>query len=194
MSGHFAEGHVGQAMNSESDTQRDWFDWAESFLADWKARDTEWHESFSPLAHRVLELATQAALSLQDDAVGTEHLLAGLLKLELGAASAALKDAGLSLPLLRAEIETERGGHQGRKISRPIPWTPRAKRIIQRSRKSVFASGHGCVEPEILLWELLREEEGLPARMFRKRAIDTEKIKNVIMGHFVIPPHEGHSQ
>jgi len=168
-------------MSSENDAKEDWFDWAESFLTDRKARETEWNESFSPRAERVLELATQAALSLHHDAVGVEHLLSGLLKLNSGAAAVALKDAGLNLALLRAEIDAERGKDREREISRPIPWTPRSKGIIQRSRDAVRASGQLYVEPENLLWELLTEKEGLTARIFRKRAIDVEKIKNAII-------------
>ena len=108
-------------MSTENDTQKDWFDWAETHLADWKIRDSEQHESFSPSAEQVLKLATQAALSLKHDAVGAEHLLAGVLKFNSGHAAAALRRTGLNLPALREDIESEWGLSEQDKVKRPIP-------------------------------------------------------------------------
>lgn len=167
-------------MTSESDTQNDWFDWAESCLADWKSRDFAWHESFSPRAEQVLQLATQAAFSLNHDAVGAEHLLAGMLKLKFGTAATALKHAGITLPLLREEIESARGVGRQKKVGQPIPYTPRCKGIIQRAQARARALGNTRIEVEDLLLELLAEQEGLPAQIFRKQAIDVEKIKSTI--------------
>jgi ATP-dependent Clp protease ATP-binding subunit ClpC len=173
-------------MSSGNDTQKDWFDWAESFLADCKVHNTEWHESFSPQAEQVLELATQAALSLKHDAVGTEHLLAGVLRLNSGRAAAALKRAGLALPSLREEIKSESGVSGQKMVTRPIPYTPRCMRIIQRARAKVRGLGNARVDVEDLLLELLAEKDGLPAKIFCKRAIDVEEIKSTIM----TKPHE----
>ncbi len=169
--------NAGQAMTSPETKQPDWFDWAESFLADGKARDTEWDESFMPNAARVMALASQAASSLNQDYVGAEHLLAGMLKLGSGAAAVALKHAGLTLPLLKEEIESARGAAGPKKVGGAIPYTSRGKDIIMRAR----ARAQGVrVEVEDLLVELLAEREGLPASVFRKRAIDVEKIKRAI--------------
>ena len=167
-------------MNSENDEQNNWFNWAGPFLADWKIRAKEWHESFSPRAEQVLELATQAALSLQHDAVGAEHLLAGMLKLNSGDAAAALRCAGLTLPLLREAIESERGVSGKNKVKRPIPYTPRCKGIIRRAQARIRSLGGVHVEVEDLLLELLTEKDGLPARIFRRRAIDVEEIKSAV--------------
>ena len=165
-------------MSSEHETQKNWFDWAESFLADWKVRDTEWHESFSPCAEQVLELATQAALSLKHDAVGAEHLLAGVLKLNSGRGIAALRRAGLTLPSLREEIESERGVSGQNKIKWPIPYTPRCMGILMRAQARIRGLGDVRVEVDDLLLELLAEKDGLPARIFRRRAIDIEEIRS----------------
>jgi len=166
-------------MSSENDTQMDWFAWAESSLANRKVRDAEWHESFSPCAKQVLEFATQAALSLKHDAVGAEHLLAVVLRLNTGHAASALRCAGLTLPSLREEIESE--GISGQKaVRRPIPYTPRCRGIIQRAQSRVRGLGNVRVEVEDLLLELLAEEDGLPAQIFRKRAIDVEAIKRAV--------------
>jgi len=167
-------------MTSENYTQKDWFDWAESFVADWKVRDTEWHESFAPCAEQVLNLATQAALSLHHDAVGAEHLLAGVLKLNSGQAVAALKLAGLTLPLLREEIESERGVSGQTKVKRPIPYTPRCRGIIQRALARIRSLGDVRVEVEDLLLELLAEKDGLAAQIFRRRAINVEEINSAV--------------
>lgn len=169
-----------KTMSSENDTQKDWFDWAGSFLAEWKVREQEWHESFSPRAEQVLELATQAALSLKHDAVGAEHLLAGVLKVNSGRGTAALMRAGLTLPSLREEIESERGVSGQTKVKRPIPYTPRCKGIIQRARARIRGLGDGRVEVEDLLLELLAEKDGLPAQIFRRRAINVEEIKTAV--------------
>jgi ATP-dependent Clp protease ATP-binding subunit ClpA len=104
-------------MNAENDPQTDWFDWAETSLANWKTREAERHESFSPSAEQVLKFATQAALSLNHDAVGAEHLLAGVLKFYSGHATAVLRRAGLTLRALREEIESERGVSEQNKIN-----------------------------------------------------------------------------
>jgi len=167
-------------MSSENDTQMDWFDWAEASLANRKARDTEWHASFSPCAEQVLELATQAALSLKHDAVGAEHLLAGVLKLNSGQAAAALRRAGLTLPALREEIESALGVSEQNKVKRPIPYTPRCRGIIERAQARIRGLGGVRVEAEDLLLELLAEQDGLPAQIFRRRAIDVEAIKSAI--------------
>jgi len=167
-------------MSAENDTHKDWFDWAETSLANWKIREAKWHESFSPSAEQVLKLATQAALSLKHDAVGAEHLLAGVLKFNSGHAAAVLRRAGLTLAALREEIESEWGESEQNKVKRTIPYTPRCKGIIQRAEARIRGLADVRVEVEDLLLELLAEKDGLPARIFRKRAIDMEAIKSAV--------------
>jgi ATP-dependent Clp protease ATP-binding subunit ClpC len=167
-------------MSTGSDTQKDWFDWAESSLASQKLRDAERHSSFSACAEQVLELATQAALSLKHDAIGTEHLLAGVLKFNSGHAAVALRQAGLTLPALREEIEAARGTNAQKKVERPIPYTPRCKDIIRRAQARVRSLEGVRVEVEDLVLELLAEKDGLPARVFRKWSINVEAIKSAV--------------
>jgi ATP-dependent Clp protease ATP-binding subunit ClpC len=168
-------------MSSKKATQKDWFDWAETSLANWKVRDAEWQESFSPSADQTLKLAMQAALSLNHDAIGAEHLLAGMLKLNSGPAPVALRRIGLSLPGLRGEIESELGVSEPKKVERQIPYTPRCKGIILRAQSRVRSLGRVRVEVEDLLLELLAEKDGLPARIFHRRGIDIEEIKTAVM-------------
>jgi ATP-dependent Clp protease ATP-binding subunit ClpC len=167
-------------MSTGSDTQKDWFDWAEASLANWKCREAEWHDSFSASARQVLELATQAALSLKHGAVGAEHLLAAVLKLNSGRTAAALRQAGLTLPALREEIESECGVSEEKQVNPSILYTPRCKGIIQRAQARVRGLKDVRIEVEDLLLEVLAEKEGLPARIFRKRSINVEEIKNVV--------------
>jgi ATP-dependent Clp protease ATP-binding subunit ClpC len=168
-------------MSSESGRQKDWFDWAETSLANWKLPNAERHESFSAAAQQVLSFATQAALSLKHDAVGAEHLLAGLLKFDSGHAAVALREAGLTLPALREEVESARGVSEHKEPSRPIPYTPRCRGIIERAQARVRHAEGMRVEVEDLFLELLAEKDGLPAQIFRNRAIDAESMKNAVM-------------
>jgi ATP-dependent Clp protease ATP-binding subunit ClpC len=168
-------------MSSEKGTPKDWFDWAGTCLADWKLRDAKWHDSFSPSAEQVLKLATQAALSLGHDAVGAEHLLAAVLRFNSGHASAALKPTGLTLPALRQEIESAWGVTEKNIVKRRIPYTPRCRGIIERAQANVRSLDDGRVEIEDLLLELLAEENGLPAQIFRRRDVDVEAIKKAVI-------------
>jgi len=167
-------------MNSASEMQKDWFEWADTFLANWKAGDAEWHATFSPNVVQVLKLATQAALSLNHDAVGAEHLLAGMLKSDSGEAAAALRRAGLTLPALRQEIEAAWDVIGQNEVKRPIPYTPRCRGIIERAQARIRGLVGVRVKVEDLLLELLAEHDGLPAQMFQRRAIDVEAIKRAI--------------
>jgi ATP-dependent Clp protease ATP-binding subunit ClpC len=169
-------------MSSANETQKDWFDWAETSLANWKARDAEWHGSFSPSAEQVLNFALQAALSLKHDAVGAEHLLAGILKFNSEHTATALRQAGLTLPALREEIQSARGIGQQEQVERRIPYTPRCKGIIDRAQARVGSLKGVRVEVEDLLLELLAEKDGLPAQIFRKRRIDVQAIKSAVSG------------
>jgi ATP-dependent Clp protease ATP-binding subunit ClpC len=136
-------------------------------------------ESFTPDAARAVSLAAQAARSLGHNYVGAEHLFAGIVKLGAGTTADALKHIGLTLPMLKQEIEAASGVVKGKKSDRAIPYTPRCKEIIKRANSRARDRG-GQVEVEDLFFELLTETEGLPARIFRKRAVDVAKIKSII--------------
>lgn len=168
-------------MNSENVTQRDWFDWAGTCLANWKLRDAKWNESFSPAAMQVLSLATQAALSLNHNAVGAEHLLAAVLKFNSGQPSTALELTGLTLPALREEIEAAWGVREQNVVTLRIAYTPRCRRIIERAQGKVRRLGRTRVEVEDLLLEILADGDGLPAQIFRRRAVNVEAIRKAVI-------------
>jgi hypothetical protein len=120
-------------MNSEKGTQADWFDWAGSYLANWKLSQARGNALVSPAAQRVLRLATQAALSLEHHAVGAEHLLAAVLQFNSGPARAALERAGLTFAALREETGWAWAISEQDIVKRRIPYTPRCKGIIARA-------------------------------------------------------------
>src|SRR5690242_16512633 len=124
-------------MSSEKEKQEDWFARAESFLADWKDREAGRGETFTPEAWRVLRLTTPLALKLGHKAVGAEHLLAGVLKVNSGKGAVALRQAGLTLVGLREDIEAELGLSEEDKVNRRIPYTPRCKGIVERATARV---------------------------------------------------------
>lgn len=161
-------------MISANDHPKDWFDWAETSLAAWKDRD-------STSGHQVLNLVLQAAVLLNHDAVGAEHLLAGVLKLDSGEGAAALRKAGLTLSALRQEIERTTGTREPNIIKRALPYTPRCKAIIERAQAKVRDQKGEPIEADDLLLELLAEKEGLPARIFRQRAIDVDAIRRIVL-------------
>ncbi len=167
-------------MSSENEKQEDWFDRAEALLAERKARDVKGEYRYSARATRALDFATQAALWLGDEAVGAEHLLTGILKLNSGDGAAALGSAGLTLPMLREDIEAEKGISAAGKVTQRIPYTPRCKGIVARAMARARRLGDARVDVDDLLLELLAEKEGLPARIFRRRGINVEEIRRAI--------------
>lgn len=166
-------------MTSEKTQQNDWFAWAESFLADSKARDCAWAESVTPDAARVLAAAASAAHALGQNYIGAEHLLAGILKFSSGVVAAALKDSGLSLAVLKEEIELARGSISRKRVEGTLSYTPRYKSIVARARDRARDRGERIDVADLLL-ELLAEKEGLPATIISRRGIDVEKVKSAI--------------
>jgi ATP-dependent Clp protease ATP-binding subunit ClpA len=84
----------------------------------------------------------------------------------------------LTLPALREEIESAWGVSEHNKVKRPIPYTPRCRGIIERTQARIRGLSGVRVEVEDLLLELLAEQGGLTAQIFRRRAIDVEAIKS----------------
>ena len=169
-------------MNSGKGGRKDdWFDRAESFLAKWKDREAGRGEPFTPEAWRVLKLTTPMALALGHDAVGAEHLLGAILKVDCGKGSVALMRAGLTVVALREEIEAERGVNEEGKVQRRIPYTPLCRAILERATARIRGLSEARVGVNDLLLELLAEKNGLPARIFRKRGINVEEVKRAMV-------------
>jgi len=145
--------------------------------------------NFTPQAAKMLVLAQKESDRLNHNFIGTEHLLLGLLRLDQGIAVAMLKDQGLDLDTARQEVERELGlGPDQKPLSKP-PYTPRLKKVLALSMREANALNHPRVGPEHILLGLLREGDGVAARIMRKQNIAFQTARNEIMKDFgQIPP------
>ena len=137
--------------------------------------------NFTPRAQQVLALARKEADRFNHSYVGTEHLLLGLIKLGQGVAVNVLERMGLDLEGVRLEVEKEVGSGTGQKISGSIPYTPRVKKVLALANKEAKALNHSYVGTEHLLLGLLREGEGVAARVLRRMDVDIQRTRNEIL-------------
>jgi ATP-dependent Clp protease ATP-binding subunit ClpC len=119
-------------------------------------------ERFTDPARRVVVLAQEQARLLNHNYIGTEHLLLGLLREGDGVAAKALRALGISLEAVRAQVEATVG--QGlRAPTGHIPFTPRAKQVLEVSLREALQLGHSSIDTEHILLGILREGEGVAA-------------------------------
>ena len=140
--------------------------------------------NFTPQAAKMLVLAQKESDRLNHNFIGTEHVLLGLLRLDQGIAVAMLKDQGLDLDTARQEVERELGlGPDQKPLSKP-PYTPRLKKVLALSMREANALNHPRVGPEHILLGMLREGDGVAARIMRKQNIAFQTARNEIMKDF----------
>jgi ATP-dependent Clp protease ATP-binding subunit ClpA len=137
--------------------------------------------NFTPRAQQALALARKEADRSNHNFVGTEHLLLGLIKLGQGVAVNVLQKLGLDLETVRAEVEKQVGAGPGGKIFSNIPYTPRVKKVLDFPRKEAKALNHTYVGTEHILLGLLREGEGVAARILRHLDVNIEKTRQDIL-------------
>ncbi len=137
--------------------------------------------NFTPRAQQVLALARKEADRFNHSYVGTEHLLLGLIKLGQGVAVNVLERMGLDLETVRMEVEKEVGTGNGQKVSGSIPYTPRVKKVLALANKEAKALNHSYVGTEHILLGLLREGEGVAARVLRRMDVDIQRTRNEIL-------------
>jgi len=137
--------------------------------------------NFTPRAQQVLALARKEADRFNHSYVGTEHLLLGLIKLGQGVAVNVLERMGLDLETVRMEVEKEVGTGNGQKVSGSIPYTPRVKKVLALANKEAKALNHSYVGTEHILLGLLREGEGVAARVLRRMEVDIQRTRNEIL-------------
>ncbi|MCU0795025.1 MAG: ATP-dependent Clp protease ATP-binding subunit [Akkermansiaceae bacterium] len=137
--------------------------------------------NFTPRAQQVLALARKEADRFNHSYVGTEHLLLGLIKLGQGVAVNVLERMGLDLETVRMEVEKEVGTGNGQKVSGAIPYTPRVKKVLALANKEAKALNHSYVGTEHILLGLLREGEGVAARVLRRMEVDIQRTRNEIL-------------
>jgi len=137
--------------------------------------------NFTPRAQQVLALARKEADRFNHNYVGTEHLLLGLIKLGQGVAVNVLQKMGLDLETVRLEVEKQVGTGPETKMVGNIPYTPRVKKVLALAGKEAKSLQHSYVGTEHILLGLLREGEGVAARVLKSLEIDIERTRNEIL-------------
>jgi ATP-dependent Clp protease ATP-binding subunit ClpC len=137
--------------------------------------------NFTPRAQQVLALARKEADRFNHNFVGTEHLLLGLIKLGQGVAVNVLQKMGLDLETVRLEVEKQVGTGPDQKVLGNIPYTPRVKKVLSLAAKEAKALNHTYVGTEHILLGLLREGDGVAARVLKSLDVDIEQTRQEIL-------------
>jgi hypothetical protein len=137
--------------------------------------------NFTPRAQQVLGLARKEAGRFNHNFVGTEHVLLGLIKLGQGVAVNVLQKMGLDLETVRMEVEKQVGTGPDQKLIGNIPYTPRVKKVLALASKEAKALNHTYVGTEHILLGLLREGDGVAARVLRNLDVNIEQIRQEIL-------------
>jgi ATP-dependent Clp protease ATP-binding subunit ClpC len=137
--------------------------------------------NFTPRAQQVLALARKEADRFNHNFVGTEHLLLGLIKLGQGVAVNVLQKIGLDLETVRMEVEKLVGTGPDQKMIGNIPYTPRVKKVLTLAAKEAKNLNHTYVGTEHILLGLLREGDGVAARVLKNMDVDIEQTRQEIL-------------
>ena len=137
-------------------------------------------ERFTDRARRVVVLAQEEARLLNHNYIGTEHILLGLIHEGEGVAAKALESLGISLEAVRSQVE-EIIGQGGSSPSGHIPFTPRAKKVLELSLREALQLGHNYIGPEHILLGLIREGEGVAAQVLVKLGADLNRVRQQVI-------------
>ena len=137
--------------------------------------------NFTPRAQQVIRLARREADNFNHPYIGTEHLLLGLIALGEGVAVNVLEQMGISLESVRYEVEKAVGQGPETKLVGSIPFTPRTKKVLQLAVVEAQSLNHSYVGTEHILLGLLREGEGVAARVLRNLNVDLESARVTVM-------------
>ena len=137
--------------------------------------------NFTPRAQQVLALARKEADRFNHNYVGTEHILLGLIKLGQGVAVNVLQKMGLDLETVRMEVEKQVGTGPDTKVTGNIPYTPRVKKVLALASKEAKALHHSYVGTEHILLGLLREGDGVAARVLKSLEVDIERARQEVL-------------
>jgi ATP-dependent Clp protease ATP-binding subunit ClpC len=137
--------------------------------------------NFSPRAQQVLARARREADQMHHNFVGTEHVLLGLVSLNQGVAVNVLKKMGVDLDSVRREIQKQVGFGPDQKLAMNIPYTPRVKKVLALAAKEAAALHHTYVGTEHILLGLLREGDGVAARIFANLEVEVDRTRKEIL-------------
>src|SRR5881296_3801549 len=137
-------------------------------------------ERFTERARQVVVLAQEEARILKHNYIGTEHILLGLLREEEGLAARVLESLDITVERVRAQVVRIVGS--GEEVtSGQIPYTPRAKKVLELALREALSLGHNYIGTEHILLGLVRENEGVAARILLDFDADSEKIRNEVI-------------
>ena len=137
-------------------------------------------ERFTDRARRVIVLAQDEAKLLNHNYIGTEHILLGLIHEGEGVAAKALESLGISLEAVRDQVEEIIG--QGQQVPKGhIPFTPRAKRVLELSLREALQMNHNYIGTEHILLGLIREGEGVAAQALLKLGADLNRVRSTVI-------------
>ena len=137
-------------------------------------------ERFTDRARRVVVLAQEEARRLNHNYIGTEHILLGLIREGDGVAAKALESLGISLDAVRQQVEEIIG--QGQQApSGHIPFTPRAKKVLELSLREAPQLGHNYIGTEHILLGLIREGDGVAAQVLVKLGADLNRVRQQVI-------------
>ncbi|MFM8388722.1 MAG: ATP-dependent Clp protease ATP-binding subunit, partial [Actinomycetota bacterium] len=137
-------------------------------------------ERFTDRARRVVVLAQEEARLLNHSYIGTEHILLGLIHEGEGVAAKALESLSISLEAVRAQVE-DIIGQGGSSPSGHIPFTPRAKKVLELSLREALQLGHNYIGTEHILLGLIREGEGVAAQVLVKLGADLGRVRQQVI-------------
>jgi hypothetical protein len=137
-------------------------------------------ERFTDRARRVVVLAQEEARLLNHNYIGTEHILLGLIHEDEGVAAKALESLGISLEAVRAQVEEIIGQGQSAPTGH-IPFTPRAKKVLELSLREALALNHNYIGTEHILLGLVREGEGVAAQVLVKLGAGLDRVRQQVV-------------
>ncbi|MEO8095546.1 MAG: Clp protease N-terminal domain-containing protein, partial [Pseudolysinimonas sp.] len=137
-------------------------------------------ERFTDRARRVVVLAQEEAKMLNHNYIGTEHILLGLIHEGEGVAAKALESLGISLDAVREQVQDIIGQGQQQPTGH-IPFTPRAKKVLELSLREALQLGHSYIGTEHILLGLIREGEGVAAQVLVKLGADLNRVRQQVI-------------
>src|SRR3990167_6150188 len=136
---------------------------------------------FTERARKVILLAKEEAKRFNHDYIGTEHILLGLVREGEGVAAAVLASFGLSSEKIRIEVEKLVQPGPSTVISGDLPFTPKAKKVIELAMEEARALGHNYIGTEHLLLGLIKEGEGVASQVLLNSGLELEKVREEVM-------------
>jgi ATP-dependent Clp protease ATP-binding subunit ClpC len=144
-------------------------------------------EQFTERARQVVVLAQDEARALRHAYIGTEHVLLGLLREEQGIAARVLESLGVTIEEVRGQVARMVGQSDGVAAGQ-IPFTPRAKKVLDLALREALSLGHTWIGTEHLLLGLARENEGVAMQILLDRAVTSDRVRDEVIRTLGGPP------